>query len=323
MPEISIETDGAHTYMILPGEQEDAFWYRMIEQNQIRGILSLSVRTIDNCRQYCYDVTSLQSVKSCAEDKPLGYLQMRRILECIAETIAGASEYLLSENGYLLTPEHIFLDAMKGVQLGYFETSENTFGAQLQALAEYMLAAVNHQEQQARTFAYSFYDKMMEHASLHNLQEFLKQHEGQEEGVNKHCLFTPWAGDVGKKESEHKKEGKKTEKTWYLAWQQDTRMGVMQFFCGSKSRVLIELSKFPCTIGRDASADYCIQNTGISRSHLRIEKKECKLYITDLHSHNGTWLNGKKLKAGIQTRIKEGDRIMLAGEIYRLQTLQI
>lgn len=311
MPEMLIEKEGAHTYMVLPDAGENAFWCRMIEHNQIQGMLALSVRTVDNCRQYCYDVTNLQSLKSYAGDKSLGYLHICRILESIAKTIAGAAEFLLSENGYLLSPEHIFLDAMEGVWLGYFETPENTLGQQLQSLAEYMIGAVDHQEQQARAFCYQFYDKMMEHASLYDLQEFLRQHKGQEKSVT---------ASVNEK---HKQEKKKTEKTWYLAWQQDTRMGIMRFFCGSKSRALIELLKFPCTIGRDASADYCIQNAGVSRSHLRIEKREGRLYVTDLHSHNGTWLNGRKLKAGTQARVREGDRIIIAGEVYRLQTLQI
>lgn len=311
MPEILIEKDEAHTYMVLPDAGENTFWRRMIEHNRIKGMLSLSVRTVDNCRQYCYDVSSLQSMKSYAENKPLGYRQAYGILKGIAETIDGASEFLLSENGYLLMPEYIFLDAAESVWLGYFEMQDSTLGGQLQTLAEYMISAVDHREQQAGEFCYRFYDKMMEHASLYDLQEFLRLYESQTKRQE--------SGAAGK----HKKEKKKTEKTWYLAWQQDTRMGIMRFFCGSKSRTLIELLKFPCTIGRDASADYCIQNTGVSRSHLRIEMGEGRLYITDLHSHNGTWLNGRKLKAGAQARVREGDRIMIAGEVYRLQSLQI
>lgn len=318
MQKTLIEQDGLRSYMILQKEQEeDAFWYKMLEQNQIQGMLAISVRVVDNHRQYCYDVTGMQSLQSYGEGHSLDYPQLKKILESIAGTIAKASEFLLSENGYLVSAEQIFIDAFCNVWLGYFEEQDETLEGRLQMFAEYLLGIVDHQDRKAGEFVYHFYDEMMETASLQALQNFLGKYEEEKKtGLqSQKFLFQ------SKEKSRDTDEEKGREKEWYLAWQQDMRKGILRFFCGSKSVVLIELSKFPCTVGRDAMSDYCIRNMGVSRSHFRIEKKKEKLYITDLHSHNGTWLNGKKLKAGVQTRLKTGDRIMVAGEVYRLQVL--
>lgn len=314
MQKVLMEQDGLQSYMVLQKEQkENAFWYKMLEQNRIQGMLDISVRVIDNQRQYCYDVTGLQPLQSYGEEHLLGYSQLKKILEGIAETIGRASEFLLSENGYLVSAEQIFIDGSCNVWLGYFETQEETLEEQLKVFAEYMLGIVDHQDRKAGEFAYRFYDKMMENASLHDLQRFLEKYQNGLQRQKPLLQSRERAKDI--------KEEKAVQKAWYLAWQQDMRKGILRYFCGSKSMVMIELSNFPCTVGRDAMSDYCVRNMGVSRSHFRIEKMKEKLYITDLHSHNGTWLNGKRLKAGVQTRLRAGDRIMLAGEVYRLQVL--
>jgi len=60
-------------------------------------------------------------------------------------------------------------------------------------------------------------------------------------------------------------------------------------------------------IGRDLKCDVCIEDRGMSREHLKIEKKNEEYFITDLKSSNGTLLNNERLNAQQPHSLKSGD----------------
>lgn len=53
-------------------------------------------------------------------------------------------------------------------------------------------------------------------------------------------------------------------------------------------------------IGRDSGADVTINNSSVSRKHTSLELKEGCYYLNDLHSMNGTRVNGKKINSEVQ-----------------------
>ncbi|MHB8441208.1 MAG: FHA domain-containing protein [Candidatus Tyrphobacter sp.] len=63
----------------------------------------------------------------------------------------------------------------------------------------------------------------------------------------------------------------------------------------------------PATIGRGADADVVVDDPDASRHHARLEAENGIVYVTDLESANGTFLNGRRLRQAIEVR--PGDRI--------------
>jgi pSer/pThr/pTyr-binding forkhead associated (FHA) protein len=57
----------------------------------------------------------------------------------------------------------------------------------------------------------------------------------------------------------------------------------------------IETPKSDVIVGRTQTSDLVIPHESISRNHCRIEAVKEKLFITDLGSSNGTYIDGKKL----------------------------
>ena len=49
-------------------------------------------------------------------------------------------------------------------------------------------------------------------------------------------------------------------------------------------------------VGRGQQAECCIQQDGISREHLRLDLKGSDVYVTDMGSSNGTYIQDKKLE---------------------------
>lgn len=62
--------------------------------------------------------------------------------------------------------------------------------------------------------------------------------------------------------------------------------------------------------------DYVLAERGVSRFHAKLMKKEDGLYILDLNSTNGTFINGKPIDAGKEYRLEVGDMVSFAGNAF-------
>ena len=77
-----------------------------------------------------------------------------------------------------------------------------------------------------------------------------------------------------------------------------------------KNKKHIELTKFPFTIGKmTGCVDCALADDSISRLHARIEKREDKVFLTDMNSTNGTYKNGLRMEPSETVEIEPGDEI--------------
>lgn len=76
----------------------------------------------------------------------------------------------------------------------------------------------------------------------------------------------------------------------------------------------------PRTIGRSAQADVPLSDPEASRRHAALQVAGGTLYVTDLSSRNGTFLNGKRLGSeGIELKI--GDHVDVGNT--RIELLEV
>jgi two-component system, cell cycle response regulator len=66
------------------------------------------------------------------------------------------------------------------------------------------------------------------------------------------------------------------------------------------------------TIGRGQQAEVRIRGDGISRQHARIISTDKEVFLEDLGSTNGTYVNGKRIT---RTVLKDGDKIQIGNSI--------
>lgn len=84
---------------------------------------------------------------------------------------------------------------------------------------------------------------------------------------------------------------------------------------GSKKR--IELTNFPATIGKmQGEGNLCIKDTTVSRVHAKIEQNNGHVYVSDLHSTNGTRKNGVRLSEDETVELVPGDEVMFGGTCF-------
>lgn len=63
----------------------------------------------------------------------------------------------------------------------------------------------------------------------------------------------------------------------------------------------------PLELGRDKAMDVVVRDAEVSRRHARFESHEGFVYVEDLRSSNGTFLNGRRVTEAIE--IRAGDEI--------------
>jgi pSer/pThr/pTyr-binding forkhead associated (FHA) protein len=63
----------------------------------------------------------------------------------------------------------------------------------------------------------------------------------------------------------------------------------------------------PVVVGRESGSDLVLSDPEVSRRHARLEAQRGIVFLRDLESSNGTFLNGRRVKSAIE--LLEGDEI--------------
>jgi pSer/pThr/pTyr-binding forkhead associated (FHA) protein len=77
-----------------------------------------------------------------------------------------------------------------------------------------------------------------------------------------------------------------------------------------------ELGDRPVTIGRSPDADLVILDQKASRVHCGIRIWDGEFFIKDLHSRNGTMVNGQKVD---MAKLNPGDRIRVGNVVFSFE----
>ncbi len=95
-----------------------------------------------------------------------------------------------------------------------------------------------------------------------------------------------------------------------------TRTFVLRFISGK-----YQGGEFPIVpekqiiVGRSSDLDMVLVEDMVSRKHARIAMQADQIWIEDLGSTNGTFVNGEKIK---RARLKEGDRVLIGTSILKV-----
>lgn len=71
----------------------------------------------------------------------------------------------------------------------------------------------------------------------------------------------------------------------------------------------------PIVVGRSSDLEMVLVEDMVSRKHARIAMQADQIWIEDLGSTNGTFVNGEKIK---RARLKEGDRVLIGTSILKV-----
>lgn len=78
---------------------------------------------------------------------------------------------------------------------------------------------------------------------------------------------------------------------------------------GAAAGQMFKVSRGDAVIGRAPTAAIRIVDDGVSRNHARLKHDSSGLYLSDMESRNGTYVNGTKISGS--TMLREGDKIQV------------
>jgi len=73
------------------------------------------------------------------------------------------------------------------------------------------------------------------------------------------------------------------------------------------------------TIGRSSDNDVCISDTGVSRHHAELVKRDDKIFIVDAGSLQGVFIDGEKIEPGLEVEITKESRVTIGKTILSFQ----
>ena len=82
---------------------------------------------------------------------------------------------------------------------------------------------------------------------------------------------------------------------------------------GPKLGTVIALDQTRTGVGRDATNQLCIASMWVSRRHCLIERRGARVTISDLGSHNGTFVNGVPVQERV---LAHGDQIRIGDSVF-------
>ncbi|MFC1609847.1 sigma 54-interacting transcriptional regulator [Myxococcota bacterium] len=93
------------------------------------------------------------------------------------------------------------------------------------------------------------------------------------------------------------------------------RTSLLLYHCDGTELVLLH-PNMNVTIGREAPCDIEIRDRGLSRHHARVTTTDDGIWVEDLGSTNGTFVNGQKVE---RSQVKFGDQVALGSVAMVLQ----
>jgi len=88
---------------------------------------------------------------------------------------------------------------------------------------------------------------------------------------------------------------------------------------GPRQGTVISLGAVRTGVGRDATNEVCLQSMWVSRRHCVFERQGAGVIVTDLGSHNGTFVNGVPVK---ERPLLHGDQVRIGDSIFLVLLLE-
>lgn len=127
-----------------------------------------------------FDITSRQSLSTLYEERKFGVDDLRLVFGGFVQAMEDAAEYLMNSGQMVIAPEYIFVDMEKKIYFCLMPGYEKDIREQFQALTEYILPKIDHEDGDAVILGYGVYRRGMEDSfHLEHIKEELYKTQGK------------------------------------------------------------------------------------------------------------------------------------------------
>lgn len=159
--EVGYKRDLSNNYMVIEKETDKdyySFCIKMLQKQEIKGILSVEQRRIDNKLLLYYDITAKQAISNILDKSTLSIKSLRTLCSGIINAIEISYEYLLPEDDFILAPDFIYQDISSETPfLCLYPGYGINIMEQLGGLMEFLMNKVDYNDKDAVYLVYRLY----------------------------------------------------------------------------------------------------------------------------------------------------------------------
>lgn len=276
--------------------------WNMLEHNRIEGLLPFQYYYKDDRVVFQYHVQNMQPVSEYFSKKESGFETLFFLCSEIIDILEKGEEYLLRQEEYMIIPERIYWNRMeKKVCLCYLPGFSGNPGEDYAALLEYLMQHTDHKDEKAVAFIYDLYDRVSSDAfSVDGLKSYFSS-----------CNISQ---PENKKETAAEK--RVPQKKYYLSYCGELWKGAAFWREGIGEYPLPQQEKV--SVGRGGGRDVVIPCPEISRKQAMLFQEGKQIFLMDMGSANGTYLNDKPVSDREKSLCREGDCLRFANHCFRL-----
>ena len=157
---------------------KEDYQIRMLEENQIEGILPVKGRGRNGCSFYDYDVSGKISMKAMYERSKISSQDMKKFLSQLKQVIYRVERHLLNKQCILLRPEYIFYEEER-YYFCYFPLAKEDFWKEFHVLTEYFVKYADYEDQECIKMVFLLHKETME--EYYSLEKLIEQCLSMEE----------------------------------------------------------------------------------------------------------------------------------------------
>ena len=348
--EFEIKKEGNEKYLSIKDVkfEEDNYRIQMILNNNIKGLLPIKIRNVNNEKELLYDITAMSTLSNVFERSLMKRDELVRLVLAVKKLEESLKEFLLCGDNIKFDLNYIYYKAkQKEYCFCYCPDEVEDFSLQMKTMFNQVLDYVNYNDKDAVSLAYGMQEiASRDDFAVEELVEFalstkeeVKPIEiededddfdlnDEEEDEQKETFLEKIKKIFHKEEKENFEESIYIEETQedfsfdtdnlsdeeatVLLTQGSTHIITLKTVNADPEFVVLP-DKYPYVIGKSKrSSDYRVSSNVVSRVHVRINLEGEEFTIEDLNSTNGTFVNDVRLKPHEIRKIERGDSVKLA-----------
>ncbi len=312
------------SYLIIEPETDvtASFSMNMIKNNKIQGLLDMECRNVDNKMYLYYEIQGMQCLEEYINECNISFNFARQFYMDILQVVLNGEEFFLSENSYVMDLEYIFWDKKnKRAKFCYVPELQGNFQADIKKLTEDFIEYIDHNDKSAVELVYGIYGLITDNGfNISDIKAYIngfkpgtinsEGYTGKKPGtininaISENIQYTSQKGII------HKQYILCIDKA-SLPFKEKER-GYINIYLDDAGKKIDE-SHLEASVGRSSDCGLILPDCFVSRHHAVFYIEDEDIYIEDLSSANGTFINGGKIPANVKILCNLNDIISFAG----------
>lgn len=140
-------------------EEESALYdLGMLEENEIEGLLPISLHSFNGETEIYYDISTKQPISIIFEKKGIRKDDLEKIFRSMRQAILTLEKYLLDMERLIIDPDYIYFSVSEQkTYLLYYPFAEEDFEKSVEKFADYILEKICNDDPDTVVYAYNFY----------------------------------------------------------------------------------------------------------------------------------------------------------------------